>query len=73
MFSFLWPMMPMVEANIFLSQCQLQPFQPGLILEYDALDGVVDGVVADLDNCTFEPSSKGGRIHRTEIHNLIPS
>ena len=30
MFSFLWPMVPMVEANIYLSNCQLGALNKGL-------------------------------------------
>lgn len=61
MISFLWPMVPMMEANIFLSRCQLQAFDRGFISECDGLDGVIDGIVGDLNNCTFNPSSMVGQ------------
>ncbi|RSL53848.1 hypothetical protein CEP53_007629 [Fusarium sp. AF-6] len=60
MFSFIWPMVPMIEAKTFLTQCQLEAFDKGFISECDKLDGVIDGVVSDINHCPFDPSSMVG-------------
>lgn len=60
-FALHWPMVPMVEANIFLTQCQLLAFRRGFISQCDGLDGVMDGIVGDINGCDFEPKDLVGQ------------
>lgn len=61
MFSILWPVVPMIDANIMLTQCQLGAFRQGFFDACDGLDGVVDKVVGDVYGCPWEPKDMVGQ------------
>ncbi|KIY03378.1 uncharacterized protein Z520_00069 [Fonsecaea multimorphosa CBS 102226] len=50
-----WPQVVMKEEGTYISQCVLQAFTNASIAACDALDGVADGVITDLQDCRFDP------------------
>ncbi|KAI9879289.1 MAG: hypothetical protein M1830_009019 [Pleopsidium flavum] len=50
-----WPQVVMGEEGQFPSQCEFQAFQNANVVECDALDGVVDGVIGDVGGCKSDP------------------
>lgn len=55
-----WAHFLMNSLNTFPSPCEYSAFQNASIDACDALDGIVDGVIADVDGCNFDPYSLVG-------------
>jgi hypothetical protein len=50
-----WPQIVMDQEQVFPSQCEFDLFTNASIAACDHLDGVVDGVIGDVANCSFDP------------------
>jgi len=50
----LWPQLVMKQANDFLPTCKQQAFTAAATLACDGLDGVTDGVIANLAACRWD-------------------
>ena len=50
-----WPQVVMNQEGLFPSQCEFQAFLNTTVKKCDARDGVVDGVIADVGGCQFDP------------------
>ncbi|OAP63433.1 hypothetical protein AYL99_02660 [Fonsecaea erecta] len=50
-----WPQVVMKEEATYVSPCVLQSFTSASVAACDALDGVADGVITDLQLCKFDP------------------
>ncbi|KAG9245565.1 feruloyl esterase [Calycina marina] len=50
-----WPLILMNELG-YLPQCIFSRFQQDMILACDRLDGVMDGLISDLDKCVYDPN-----------------
>jgi len=50
-----WPQVVINNEGLFPSQCVFQAFLNATVKKCDALDGVVDGVIADVEGCHFNP------------------
>jgi hypothetical protein len=55
-----WPQIVMDQEQVFPSQCELDFFTNASIAACDHLDGVVDGVIGDVANCSFDPCTLVG-------------
>lgn len=55
-----WPQVVMTQENVFPTPCEYSAFLNASIAACDALDGVIDGVIANQDGCNFDPYSLVG-------------
>jgi feruloyl esterase len=58
----LWPEVVMNRAHDFMPQCKFDAFRSAVISKCDALDGVTDGVIANLADCTYNPQTLVGTV-----------
>lgn len=61
-FSDFWPSFVMRSRGEFPPACEFDAITDAVIDACDGFDGVVDGVIADLDACCFNPMSVVGKI-----------
>lgn len=61
LFSDLWPTFVMKTLGVFPPACEFSAITDAVVSACDGLDGVVDGVVADIDVCNFDATSMVGR------------
>jgi feruloyl esterase len=52
----LWPQVLMQEENNFVSKAKLDAATAAAIAACDGMDGVVDGLIGDPDNCSYDPA-----------------
>ena len=50
-----WPQVVMNNEGYFPSQCEFQAFLNASVAKCDTLDGVADGVIADVAGCKVDP------------------
>ena len=50
-----WPQVVMNQEGYFPSQCEFQAFLNATVTKCDARDGVTDGVISDIEGCSFDP------------------
>lgn len=55
-----WPQVVMNNEGYFPSQCEYNAFLGAAVKTCDALDGVTDGVIGNLDACKFDPTKLVG-------------
>ncbi|GME48467.1 Potassium transporter [Neofusicoccum parvum] len=51
----LWPQQVLSELGSYPHACELDALTAAAIAACDGLDGVVDGLISDVDNCHFSP------------------
>lgn len=56
-----WPQIAMREAGTLMSNCEFEAFLIKAVEECDILDGVLDGIIEDPENCRFDPETLVGR------------
>ena len=56
-----WPQVVMSQEGYFPTQCEFQAFLNATVEQCDILDGVLDGVIADVDGCRFDPDGLVGQ------------
>ncbi|WP_272955920.1 tannase/feruloyl esterase family alpha/beta hydrolase [Actinopolymorpha rutila] len=57
----LWPQFVMQRAHDFVPSCKFAAFQAAVVAHCDALDGVTDGVIGNVDACRFDLRTLVGR------------
>ncbi|KAF5528847.1 tannase-domain-containing protein [Fusarium phyllophilum] len=67
----LWPQIVMKEAGIFPSPCELDYFAELALEQCDALDGLVDGVIQNIDECDFDPFQAVGRTIQCNDESIV--
>ena len=55
-----WPQVVMNDEKFFPSQCEFSAFLNATVRKCDGLDGILDGVIANLQDCKFDPSELVG-------------
>ncbi|MEU5259776.1 tannase/feruloyl esterase family alpha/beta hydrolase [Amycolatopsis sp. NPDC021455] len=58
----IWPQLVMNEAADFLPACKQQAFTAAVVKACDALDGVTDGVIGNVDACRWNPHALVGTV-----------
>ena len=56
-----WPHLQMEVLGMYPRNCEMVEIVNQAIAACDGLDGVIDGVVSDVDNCSFDPFTVVGR------------
>lgn len=56
----MWPQLVMKESGDFLPACKANAFTAAVIKACDGLDGVTDGVIADVRGCRWNPKELVG-------------
>jgi hypothetical protein len=62
MFNTAWAQVMMSMTNQFPTKCELDALTEAVVASCDLLDGVADGIVSDVDNCSFDPFSMVGSV-----------
>ncbi|KAK6504533.1 hypothetical protein TWF481_006474 [Arthrobotrys musiformis] len=60
-FSTLWPSFVMRSLKEYPPACEFDAITEAVIEACDSLDGVADGIIADIDECCFNPTSMVGK------------
>lgn len=71
-FSAYWPSFVMRSLGKFPPACEIDAITDAVIKACDGLDGVVDGIVADLDACSFDPMSVVGKVIKCSTFDNAP-
>ncbi|KAF2848709.1 tannase-domain-containing protein [Plenodomus tracheiphilus IPT5] len=50
----IWPQLRMLMTNTYLSKCELEYYQARVIEACDSMDGVLDGILEDPEQCDFD-------------------
>jgi Tannase and feruloyl esterase len=71
-----WPQVVMNQEGYFPTRCEFRLFLNAMLRQCDALDGVVDGVIANVQGCEFNPSELVGSevvCDDVNVSSLLPS
>ncbi|KAH9876582.1 hypothetical protein J1614_003713 [Plenodomus biglobosus] len=55
-----WPQLRMMATNTYLSNCELDYYQARVVEACDSIDGVLDGILEDPEQCDLDPFSLVG-------------
>ncbi|KAF2033551.1 tannase and feruloyl esterase [Setomelanomma holmii] len=67
-----WPQRVMQKANYFSSQCEFNAITAAAVSACDELDGLKDGVIGMIGQCTFDPHSVVGKPYScTDVNGTI--
>lgn len=71
-FSDYWPSLVMRLLGEFPPACEFDAISAAALHACDGLDGVVDGIIADIDACCFNPTSMVGKTINCSTLNGVP-
>ncbi|KAH9879629.1 hypothetical protein IAQ61_001448 [Plenodomus lingam] len=58
--SLFWPQLRMEDTKTYLSNCELEYYQARVVEACDSIDGVLDGIIEDPEQCELDPYSLVG-------------